>query len=182
MGVHTPWQLYPSGQTTPHAPQLELSKLRLVQTPPQSVPPGSHGLHSPPLQYGVDPPQTLPQAPQFSGSLFTGVQVPLQRMAPARIRRRTCLRRTRRFRWEEVRHRPLRSFRSCRRRWRDRHNDRCNKSNPRRGSSSRRPRIRVVQQVAAHPAAGGGRARRNCRRTTNAAGVAVARPTGRQAL
>ena len=56
---------------------------RLVQTPPQSVPPGSHGLHSPPLQYGVDPPQTLPQAPQLSGSLFTGVQVPLQRMAPA---------------------------------------------------------------------------------------------------
>ena len=51
--------------------------------PPQSVPPGSHGLHFPSLQYGVDPPQTLPQAPQFSGSRSTGVQVPLQRMAPA---------------------------------------------------------------------------------------------------
>ena len=81
--MHTPWQLYPSGQTTPHAPQLELSKSRLVQIPPQSVPPGSHGLHSPSLQYGVDPPQTLPQAPQLSGSEFTGVQVPLQWMAPA---------------------------------------------------------------------------------------------------
>src|SRR3954447_7516205 len=76
MGVHTPWQLYPSGQPTPHAPQLALSKFRFVQIPPQSVSPGGHSLHSPPLQWGVDPPQTLPQAPQFSGSDHNGVQAP----------------------------------------------------------------------------------------------------------
>jgi hypothetical protein len=80
--VQTPWQLYPSAQTTPHAPQLALSKLRVVQIPPQSVAPAGHALHSPPLQCGVGSAQAFPQAPQLSGSEFTGVHVPLQSMAP----------------------------------------------------------------------------------------------------
>ena len=40
-------------------------------------------VHTPLVQNGVDPPQTLPQAPQLSGSKPRKVQVPLQRMAPA---------------------------------------------------------------------------------------------------
>jgi hypothetical protein len=33
------------------------------------------------MQYGVDPPQTFPQAPQLFASEFTGVHVPLQQTA-----------------------------------------------------------------------------------------------------
>jgi hypothetical protein len=46
------------------------------------VPASRHGLHFPPLQYGVGAAQTLPQAPQLTGSKFTGVHVPWQSMAP----------------------------------------------------------------------------------------------------
>ena len=44
--------------------------------------PGWHSRHIPWLQYGVSPPQTLPQAPQFLGSQSTGMQAPLQNSAP----------------------------------------------------------------------------------------------------
>ena len=53
LGVHTPWQEYPSGHTTPHAPQLELSKSVLVQCPLQRVPPGSQLLHAPTAIRGI---------------------------------------------------------------------------------------------------------------------------------
>ena len=60
----------------PHVPQLRLSQFK--SAPLQYV-----SVHIPWVQYGVDPPQTLPQAPQLSGSKPRKVQVPLQRMAPA---------------------------------------------------------------------------------------------------
>jgi hypothetical protein len=70
---HTPpEQVSPPAQTLPHAPQFSVSKARLVHTPLHLVRPGAHGssprMHTPPLQYGVDASQTLPQAPQLSGS------------------------------------------------------------------------------------------------------------------
>jgi hypothetical protein len=82
IGVHTPWQEYPSGHTTPHAPQLELSKSVLVQCPLQRVPPGSQLLHVPPLQFGASAGHTLPQAPQLFGSVATYVHLPLQLTVP----------------------------------------------------------------------------------------------------
>jgi hypothetical protein len=64
-------QKVPHGQTLPQRPQLLLSQLR-------SAPPQAESQHCPHEQYGVDAPQTLPQAPQFSGSLFRKVQNPSQ--------------------------------------------------------------------------------------------------------
>ena len=66
----------------PHAPQFALSKSVFVQTPLQSVRPPTHAPHTPWLQYGVCPAQTYPQAPQWCGSEFMLVHVPLQQAVP----------------------------------------------------------------------------------------------------
>lgn len=60
-----PMQVRPSPQTTPHPPQFAGSTLVKTQMPLQSVRPPAHLVHLPPLQCGVVPPQTLPQAPQL---------------------------------------------------------------------------------------------------------------------
>jgi hypothetical protein len=97
--AHTPLtQLWPLAQAFPHVPQLFGSVASFTQVPPQlvcpaaqlllglQVPPITVELHAqpPPLQTGVQVPevppfctqlQTLPQAPQFLGSLLVFVQV-----------------------------------------------------------------------------------------------------------
>ena len=97
--------------------------------------------------------------------------------------RRTCRRRTRRFRWEEVRHTPSAASAV---------GDVGGEIGAMTAATglpqgvaviSAGPAVRVVQQVAAHPAASGGRAADvSSARSADAAGVAVARPAGRQAL
>jgi hypothetical protein len=65
----------------PHPPQLVESQFVSMQAPPQFVAPSGHPRHTPWSQYGVDPLQSLPQAPQLRGSELTEVHVPLQQAA-----------------------------------------------------------------------------------------------------
>jgi hypothetical protein len=86
MGWHTPWQLQPSAQTTPQAPQLALSKSRLVQMPLHIVPPAPQPLPPPlqvPLTQVVPAPQTFPQAPQLAASVDVLTHAVPQRVWPA---------------------------------------------------------------------------------------------------
>jgi hypothetical protein len=102
----------PGGQTLPQIPQLVGSNFLSTQTPPQQDCPGGqqvpaqqsccigqqplpHGLNpvlqtkaqAPLAQIGVElagpGAQTLPQPPQFSGSVFLSLQTPPQHICPA---------------------------------------------------------------------------------------------------
>jgi len=81
--VHTPEaQEDPSGQRTPHAPQLRGSVLRLASQPPvpsQLAYPAAHTQ----LPFEQVPlVQMLPQAPQLLGSVLVLMHCPLQRVCP----------------------------------------------------------------------------------------------------
>ena len=66
-------------QVAPHVPQLVESLFRSTQAPPQALsPPAQLAEQTPLLHTGVVPEQTVPQAPQFLGSLVVSTQTPLQ--------------------------------------------------------------------------------------------------------
>ena len=72
-----------------HAPGAVLKWLAGVATGPSVIPvpievgPSTVGALSLVEQYGVDPPQTLPQAPQSFGSESTGTHAPPQSAVPS---------------------------------------------------------------------------------------------------
>lgn len=73
-----PKQASPAGQTVPQAPQLRLSLLVTVQTPPQLVEPETQVTpHLPPEQTSPVG-QTVPQVPQFWLSVCGDTQTPAQ--------------------------------------------------------------------------------------------------------
>jgi hypothetical protein len=62
------------------APQLSTSLLVFTQALLQLVVPAPHDtVHAPPEQSGVVAAQTVPHIPQFSGSVWVGVQTPPHR-------------------------------------------------------------------------------------------------------
>ena len=63
----------PAGQTCPHAPQFDVSLVRLTQLPEQFVSPAGHSITHTPAEQGSPAGQAWPHAPQFCGSVPTFV-------------------------------------------------------------------------------------------------------------